>query len=374
LRVTRCSIALILLSLVLWAGCKSSKDAQAQQGPQAMPVKVETVRLEKVNDATEFVATVRSRDAAVLQPQVEGQITRIFVKSGQHVNEGEPLIQIDLLKQQATVNTSEANARSRSAQLELNKVQLERIQRLYASGVVSKQELDQAQSAYNSSAADVEALKASVNEQKQQLRYYTVTSPQAGVVGDIPVRVGDRVATTTLLTTVDSGKGLEAYISIPAERTSDVHIGTPVQLIAEDGSIVPIKITFISPQVDPQNQLLLTKAAIPDSQKFRNNQVVHAKVIWAQINAPLVSVLAVSRQAGAMFVYVAEQRNGMTVAAQKPIVTSDTIDNNYVVTKGLSAGEQLIVSNTGMLVDGMPITPMAGAPADGANTGAGKKQ
>jgi RND family efflux transporter MFP subunit len=339
-----------------------------------MPVKVETVRLEKVNDATEFVATVRSRDAAVLQPQVEGQITRIFVKSGQHVNEGEPLIQIDLLKQQATVNTSEANARSRSAQLELNKVQLERIQRLYASGVVSKQELDQAQSAYNSSAADVEALKASVNEQKQQLRYYTVTSPQAGVVGDIPVRVGDRVATTTLLTTVDSGKGLEAYISIPAERTSDVHIGTPVQLIAEDGSIVPIKITFISPQVDPQNQLLLTKAAIPDSQKFRNNQVVHAKVIWAQINAPLVSVLAVSRQAGAMFVYVAEQRNGMTVAAQKPIVTSDTIDNNYVVTKGLSAGEQLIVSNTGMLVDGMPITPMAGAPADGANTGAGKKQ
>ena len=374
MRVTRSSIPLILLGLILWGGCKTSKDAQAQQGQQAMPVKVETVRLQKVNDATEFVATVRSRDAAVLQPQVEGQITRIFVKSGQHVNEGEPLIQIDLLKQQATVNTSEANARSRSAQLELNKVQLERTQRLYASGVVSKQELDQAQSAYNSSAADVEALKASVSEQKQQLRYYTVASPQSGVVGDIPVRVGDRVATTTLLTTVDSGRGLEAYISIPAERTSDVHIGTPVQLIAEDGSIVPTKITFISPQVDPQNQLLLTKAAIPDSEKFKNNQVVHAQVVWAQINAPLVSVLAVSRQAGAMFVYVAEQRNGTTVAAQKPIVTSDTVENNYVVKTGLSAGEQLIVSNTGMLVDGMPISPMTGAPAEGSNSGAGKKQ
>ena len=374
MRVTRSSIPLILLGLILWGGCKTSKDAQAQQGQQAMPVKVETVRLQKVNDATEFVATVRSRDAAVLQPQVEGQITRIFVKSGQHVNEGEPLIQIDLLKQQATVNTSEANARSRSAQLELNKVQLERTQRLYASGVVSKQELDQAQSAYNSGAADVEALKASVSEQKQQLRYYTVASPQSGVVGDIPVRVGDRVATTTLLTTVDSGRGLEAYISIPAERTSDVHIGTPVQLIAEDGSIVPTKITFISPQVDPQNQLLLTKAAIPDSEKFKNNQVVHAQVVWAQINAPLVSVLAVSRQAGAMFVYVAEQRNGTTVAAQKPIVTSDTVENNYVVKTGLSAGEQLIVSNTGMLVDGMPISPMTGAPAEGSNSGAGKKQ
>lgn len=374
MRVTRCSLAFVILGLFLTSGCKSSKGSAAPQGPQAMPVKVEAVRMQKVNDSTEFVATVRSRDAAVLQPQVEGQITRIFAKSGQHVREGEPLIQIDLEKQQATVRTSEATARSRSAQLELNKIQLERVQKLYSSGVVSKQELDQAQSAYRSSQADVDALKASVNEQKQQLRYYTVAAPQSGVVGDIPVRVGDRVATTTILTTVDSGKGLEAYISIPAERTGDVHLGTAVELIAEDGSIVPTKITFISPQVDAQNQLLLTKAAIPDGKKFRNNQVVHAKVVWAQLDAPLVSVLAVSRQAGAMFVYVAEQRNGMTVASQKPIIASDTIGNDYVVKSGLKAGEQLIVSNTGMLVDGMPIVPMSGSPNGAANQGAGTQK
>lgn len=337
-------------------------------------MKVETVRLQKVNDSTEFVATVRSRDAAVLQPQVEGQITRIFVKSGQHVREGEPLIQIDLQKQAATVRTSEANAQSRTAQLELNKIQLERTQKLYSQGVVSKQELDQAQTAYNASVADVEALKASVNEQKQQLRYYTVAAPQAGIVGDIPVRVGDRVATTTILTTVDSGKGLEAYISIPAERSGDIHVGTAVELVAEDGTVVPSKITFVSPQVDAQNQLLLTKAAITDAQKFRNNQVIHARVVWRQIEAPLVSVLAVSRQAGELFVFVAEQRNGQTVASQKPVTASDTVGNNYVISKGLSGGEQLIVSNTGMLVDGMPVMPMSAPPAGTANGGAGKKQ
>ena len=339
-----------------------------------MPVKVETVRLQKVNDSTEFVATIRSRDAAILQPQVEGQITKIFVKSGQHVTEGEPLIQIDLQKQVATVHTQEANERSRSAQLELNKIQLERVQKLYASGVVSKQELDQAQSAYAASSADVEALRASVNEQKQQLRYYTVAAPQSGTVGDIPVRVGDRVATTTMLTTIDSGKGLEAYISIPAERTADVHVGTPVQLVAEDGSITDSKITFVSPQMDVQNQLLLTKAAIPDGQKFRNNQVIHARVVWRQIDAPLISVLAVSRQAGAMFVFVADQKDGKTVASQRPIIASDTIGNDYVVKQGLKEGDQLIVSNVGMLVDGMPIMPMSGAQGNGASAAAGTKQ
>jgi RND family efflux transporter MFP subunit len=374
LKLARCSFAFVLLCLGTLIGCNNSKATKAQQGPQAFPVKVETVHLQKVNESTEFVATVRSRDAAVLQPQVEGQITRIFVKSGQHVREGERLIQIDLQKQAATVRTSEANAQSRTAQLELNKIQLERTQKLYSQGVVSKQELDQAQTAYNASVADVEALRASVNEQKQQLRYYTVEAPQAGIVGDIPVRVGDRVATTTVLTTVDSGKGLEAYISIPAERSGDIHIGTPVELIAEDGSVVTSKITFVSPQVDAQNQLLLTKAAITDPQKFRNNQVIHAKIVWKQIEAPLVSVLAVSRQAGELFVFVAEQRNGQTVASQKPVTASDTVGNDYVISKGLSGGEQLIVSNTGMLVDGMPVVPMSAPPAGAANAGAGNKQ
>jgi RND family efflux transporter MFP subunit len=369
LRFAQSSFAFLCLSLVVLPGCNQSKGNQAQQGPQAMPVKVETVRLQKVNDSTEFVATVRSRDAALLQPQVEGQITRIFVKSGERVKEGDPLIQIDLQKQAATVHTQEANQQSRSAQLELNKIQLERAEKLYTSGVISRQELDQAQSTYRASAADVEALRASVNEQKQQLRYYTVAAPQSGVVGDIPVRVGDRVATSTLLTTIDSGKGLEAYISIPAERTADVHVGTPVELITEDGSTVKSSVTFVSPQMDAQNQLLLTKAAIPDSQRFRNNQVIHVRVVWRAVDAPLVSVLSVSRQAGAMFVFVAEQKDGKTVASQKSITASDTIGNEYVVKEGLKAGDQLVVSNVGMLVDGMPIMPMTGAPANGNANG-----
>ena len=359
-----------MLGSLLVAGCNRNQ-AAGQQGPGAMPVQVQPVRLQTVSDTTEFVATIRSRDAAILQPQVEGQITKIDVHAGQHVEKGEPLMEIDLQKQEATVHTQEANERSRTAQLELNKIQLERTKKLYASGVVSKQELDQAQTAYNASVADVEALRASVNEQKQQLRYYTVSAPQSGVVGDIPVRVGDRVATTTMLTTVDSGKGLEAYISIPAERAADIHVGTDVSLIAEDGSQVPTKVSFVSPLLDQQNQLLLTKAPIPESNKFRNNQVIHVRVTWKQMQAPLVPVLAVSRQAGEVFVFVAGQKDGKTVAVQKMIVTTDTVGNDYVVKSGLDPGEKLIVSGTNMLVDGMPVMPMEGAA--GGDPQAGKK-
>ena len=85
---------LSLLLVLASAGC-GGKDSKAAPPAQAMPVKVQTAKPEKVNDTTEYVATLKSRDSAVIMPQVEGQITKIFVRSGDRVNAGTPLMQID---------------------------------------------------------------------------------------------------------------------------------------------------------------------------------------------------------------------------------------------------------------------------------------
>ena len=275
------------LSVLVLAGFSTgcSRSAQGGRGdqPQALPVKVQTAALERVPDFTEYIATLKSRRSAVLQPEVEGQIRRIFVRSGQRVAPGASLIEIDPRKQAATLHSQEANRRARLAALEYNRAELERKKRLFAAGVISKQELDQAQSAYDASKAEVEALEASVQEQQVQLRYYTVKAPSAGAIGDIPVRVGDRVKTDTVLTTLDEGGELEAYISVPAEKSAAVRIGTPVEILAENGKPpVRTSVTFISPRVDTENQLLLVKAAVHRDQRFRNDQIVHARVIWTE--------------------------------------------------------------------------------------------
>src|SRR3954447_8419389 len=186
-------LSLLALSLL---GCDNKKPEQAQQQGGAMPVQVQPVKVQRVDISTEYIGTIKSRGATMLQPQVEGQITKILVHSGERVRAGQSLMQIDPLKQQATVNTQEATRRAREAQLVLTAKQLERTRSLAQAGVVSKQELDQAESTYEAAKADVDALHASVNEQKEQLRYYNVTSPTEGVVGDVPVRVGDHVATS----------------------------------------------------------------------------------------------------------------------------------------------------------------------------------
>jgi len=345
------------------AGCGKKGEPQQQAG-QAVPVQVQPAKMQQVADSTEYLGTIRSRDAAIIMPQVEGHLTKIFVHSGEHVKTGQPLMQIDPLKQEATVNTQEATRQRRLAQLDLAKTELDRRKKLFSEGVISRAELDQAQAAYDAAKADADASQASVNEQKQQLRYYTVSAPAAGTLGDIPVRVGDRVTTTTQLTTIDSGNGLELYLSLPAEKSGAVHLGTAVEVLPEtQGSPLKTKVTFVSPRLDEQNQLLLVKASIPDEEnRFRNEQVVHARVIWREHDAIVLPVNAVSRMAGQMFAFVAEKQGEKTVAKQRRLDVGDTIDTGYVVNGGIKPGEDVIVSNVQILADGMPVMVMPAQP------------
>ena len=109
--------------------------------------------------------------------------------------------------------------------------QYERAKQLVDAGATSQQEFEQAETNLNTAKAALEALKAREREAGVQLQYFRVTSPTGGVVGDIPVRVGDRVTTSTVLTTVDQQAGLEAYVQIPIERAPEVRVGLPVRLM-----------------------------------------------------------------------------------------------------------------------------------------------
>ncbi len=352
----------VLLLVAGLAGCSRQVQGAGDNRAPAMAVKIEVAQLHPAADFTEYIATLRSRRAAVLRPDVEGQITRILVRSGDRVTRGTPLLEIDPQKQQATVSSQEANRRSRLAALEYNRSELERRKQLHAAGVISRQELEQAQSAFDASKADVDALEATVHEQQVQLHYHLVKAPAEGVIGDIPVRVGDRVKFDTELTTLDQGGELEAYISIPAELAPRVRPGMPVEIVEDSRPAIRVPVSFISPRVDTQNQLLLIKAIVPNAQQhFRNEQLVHAKVIWQETQRPLVPVTAVSRLSGQTFAFVAEGEGTKAVARQRTIRTGDVVGNSYVVLDGIKAGDKVITTGVNMLVDGMPVAPEEGA-------------
>jgi multidrug efflux pump subunit AcrA (membrane-fusion protein) len=136
-------------------------------------------------------------------------------------------------------------------------------------------------------------------------------------------------------------------------------MGLPVQIVTSTGELIDqTKIYFISQQVDNATQGILVKAPVHGSlDKFRNAQLVKARVIWSTAPAPTVPVLAVTRIGGQSFVYVAEQAGGGTVAKQRAVTLGDTIGNDYAVTSGLKPGEKVVVSGIQFLIDGVPIQP-----------------
>jgi len=343
----------------LLTGCSSKPAQQAgAAGPQAMPVQTVTVEPQPVPRGDEYVSTIKSRRSATITPQVVGNLVKILVRSGDHVKSGQLLMVIDPLKQQAAVDSQKSTEKQKLAVYEYNEVEVERQRKLYASGVTSRDTLDQAEQAYKNSKADYEAAVASRATQENELAYYSIRAPFDGIVGDVPVHLGDYVSSSTLLTTVDENRDLEAYIYIPTERASQVRPGLAVDILDNSGKQVErTAINFISPQVDDQLQGILAKAPVR-SPLLRTEQLVKARVIWTTAPAPTVPVLAVTRLGGQTFVYIAQADNGKFVAKQRAVTLGDTIGNDYAVEAGLKNGEKVIISGTQFLVDGAPVQPL----------------
>jgi RND family efflux transporter MFP subunit len=349
----------VLCALLLTAACGKSKEAKAD-APQAMPVKVQTAKAQKVDDTTEYVATLKSRDSAVVMPQVEGIITQIFVRSGERVADGAPMMQIDPAKQQATVKSQEDARAAQVAQVKWAQQNFDRVSGLANAGVVSKQDLDQARASLDAAQAQLRSLDAQVREQQVQLHYYQVVAPRAGIVGDIPVRVGDRVLTTTTLTTVDRPGSLEAYIYVPIEKSAQLKMNIPVQIVDASGApLAASRITFISPQVDTTTQTVLAKAQIANANDtLRTAQFIRARVVWGSQEKPVVPVVAVSRIGGLYFAFVAEpDQKGGYVVHQKPLQIGQIVGNDYVVLEGIRPGDKVVVTGTQFLIDGVPAVP-----------------
>jgi len=359
-------ICLVALALTA-AGCrKKQADAAAGQAQGGFPVQTSAVTIAPVPQESEYVATIKSRRSTTIQPQVTGPLTSIRVKSGDHVRAGQVLMEIDQRLQRATVESQRATERQKKAVLDYQAIEIERQRKLFEAGVTSRDSYDSVKQSYENSKADWEASSATRRTQEEQLAYYTLRAPYDGVVGDVPVHVGDYVSPTTNLTTIDENKDLEAYVYVPTDRAGKLKTGLKVQVLDTTGKLLEeSKIDFVSPQVDSTLQGVLAKAPVHStSEILRNAQLVKVRVVWSTEPTPVIPVLAVSRQGGQAFVFIAEkQGEGKGIARQVPVTLAEAVGNSYPVISGVKQGDLIIISGTQFLVKDMPVILMpAGAP------------
>jgi RND family efflux transporter MFP subunit len=363
LRIGAAGVAALFAAAALSACNRPS----SQGPPPAMPptpVALATASATPLEDMTEYVATLKSLRSTTIQPQTDGQITQIFVKSGDRVRDGAALFQIDPRRQQAAVASQQAEVAAKEANVAFARQQVQRTSELFKAGAISKQEAEQAETALRTAEADLKALQAQVQQQQVQLRYYTVTAPTSGIVGDVPVRIGHLVTSQTVLTTIDQNELLEVYVNVPIERGGELKNGLPIRVLSSDGqqTLATTIVSFISPHVDDDTQSILVKGLVrnPDA-TMRASQFVRARIVWKTVQGLVVPVTAVLRINGQYFAFVAQDEGGKLVAKQRAIKVGPITGDEYPVLDGIKAGERVVTSGAQKLADGAPISPQPSA-------------
>jgi len=390
-------IACILMFTVACGG--GGPASLSAGGPQAVPVKLSTVESSTIDETSEYLATLKSRKSVTLQPQVDGQVAKILVQSGAKVAAGTPLIQVNSAKQEAAVSglmaaaesnqadlesaratlvSYQADLRSKISDLKFQQQRYDRYFKLQNEGAISQQDLDQYRNNLDTARANLYAQNAKIKaqqalitkaerglqqslantkEQKVQLQYYGVTAPFAGTVGDIPVKVGDYVTTSTQLTTVTQNQPLEVNVLVSADKASELRPGMSVKLLDPQGQpIGNSRVFFIAPNVNNQTQSILIKSLFDNAaDRLRADQLVQASVVWDRRPGILIPTAAISRVAGQDFVFVAQEQSSKLVARQKPIKLGNIQGNSYQVLEGLKPGETIVVAGILKLSDGAPI-------------------
>lgn len=358
-----------LVALAL-AGCHGSGNEQGPRGGpggpggpgggQPMPVEVMELRPGPVREVGEYLGTLISRRSITVYPQVAGYVRRIAVKPGQRVKQGQLLLEVDPRRERASVQSAQAQRNAALAQQRYARSTRQRAEELLREGLMSRQDYEQAVAQAAAAEASARSAQAQLQSQQVALGYYRVQAPFDGVMGDIPVKVGDYVTPQTVLTGVDQSRALEISVSVPPERAAEVQVGTtPVEVLDDEGKpVVSAPVFFVAPTPDPRTQLVELKAAFDNTQGLRAGQVVHVRVVYQTRESPRLPSYAVTQQSSQFFAMVVAQGDGGTAIAQRrPVKLGELQDNYYEVLGGLDVGTPVIVGSLQSIRDGQPIQP-----------------
>jgi RND family efflux transporter MFP subunit len=365
-------VPVVMSGLALTVGCHRNAPTAAV-GPMA--VQMVALTPEAVVDQDEYLASLTSRHSITLYAQVSGVVMAVGAHPGDSVKSGATLVQINPAQQASTLRSLQAALATKQANLVYAVQNDESSRALEQDGLLSGLDYQQRHSQRVSAGADVDTAQAQRDAQADLLRYYRIAAPTDGVVGDIPVKVGDYVTPQTRLTSVDQDKLIEAYVYIPVARASSITAETRVALLGDDDAVLcEEKPSFVSPQVNVETQSILVKAICANTGTLRPAQVMRARLIWRRYQSLTLPTSAAARQTGQYFVYVARQSAGDAgeaglVAHQVPVQLGAIQKNAFIVKGGLAPGDLLVVSGIQKLHDGVPVTRLP-APATAPTTAA----
>lgn len=319
------------LLALLMAGCKEkAPEVVAEQIPQ---VKVSTTSTDSVEQLVTFTGTIEPYKENQISSQSPMRIDKIMVEVGDRVRQGQELVTMD----QTTYNQN----RAQLAQLEAD---LERYQKVYDAGGLSKQQLD-------AQLTQIDVQRAAIQNLQENTR---LLSPITGVVSARNYDPGD-IAAAPVLTVMQIDR-LKVMINISEQYFPQVKVGMPVDIALDmyPDQKFEGRVSLIYPAIDASTRTFTVEITIPNGDmKLRPGMFSRVSVNFGDVERVLIPDIAVQKQAGTNEKYVFVVEGGKAV--RRVVETGRQIGEVYEVIGGLDAGEQLVTAGFSRLSDGTEV-------------------
>lgn len=334
-------IALLAFGSVIgfnWFIQQKTKEAIANMPEAVYPVtamKLEPTNWQPTIDAIGFI---EPNQGVTIANQASGIVKSIDFENGTQVPAGAMLVRLD-------AQVEQANLKAKQVQLPALKADYERLARLYRQKSVSRQDLDNAESRYMAMQADIESLKASINERQ-------IKAPFAGIVGIRSVNLGEYLQIGTKIVRLEDTSSMKMRFTVPQTQLSKIHVGQKVHINVDayPNETFEGQISAIEPAVFYQSGLIQIQARIPNTDnKLRSGMFAQAAIVLPQLqNQLVVPQTAINFALYGNSVYVihqSEEKGKASMRVQQVNVgVVDRSGAQVLVTGDLKPGDQVVTS------------------------------
>ena len=352
----------VVLGLV---SCNIDMPKETKSSFETMTVKKSDIEL-----PYKFSAKMKGQNDVTVTPQVSGQLMKICVTEGQQVKKGQTLFVIDSRNAQLELEAAQANLQAALAQENSAKLEYESSKNLYDKKIVSHYMLESALNSYKQAQASVAQARSAVNRAKVNLGFCTITATVSGIIGEIPVRIGDQVSPMTQLTMLSGNTTMYAEFSVTESiveamvtegmKANDVekYIANlpPATFVMKNGTEYPHKgrVVSLTGVVNAETGSLTCKVSYPNPDGHLYSGIQGTIVMpFAEKSVIVVPQYAVVRLQDKAQVYKVKADSTATAIE---VTTEDTGNGkDFIVTSGLKEGDQIVTTGANNVTEGQKV-------------------
>ncbi len=337
-------------------------DTASAKAEKAKLVTLTTIAPENFNHFIDLQGKIESVNISYIAPRNGGGVVRaVYVKRGDKVKKGQPLLKLDDAIARQSVVTAEQGIETIRTQLAYAKDIARRQQNLWDQKIGTEVQLVNAQNNVKTTESQLKSAEEQLKITKEQLSFTNVVSDVDGSVEAVNVRVGEMftgVLGNAAQIVVVNNSNLKATVNIPENYLGKVNVGSKVSITLPDlNKTIDATVTVTGKSIDPVNRSFFVEAKLPPSPDLRPNQIALVRIQDYNIgNSITVPVNTVQSDEKGKFVMVAVKENGKMIARKKPVVIGQFYGDKMEIKSGLQAGDVVVTDGYQSLYEGQLLT------------------